>query len=120
VGTAAQRLADVLGQGADVGAFAATHVDHHLHILPADDVDGVKAVVAELLSVYNTLPSYRTMMDHEGVAGPADLTIAGSEAEVRDRVAHLKSIGVTDFNAVIVGRNADERGRTNAVLAEFL
>lgn len=91
-----------------------------LPVCVTEDVDGVKAVVAEMLSVYNTLPSYRAMMDREGVAGPADLTIAGSEATVRDQLAHLRSIGVTDFNAVQVGRNPDEQGRTRAVLAEFL
>lgn len=91
-----------------------------LPVCVTEDVDGVKAVVAEMLSVYNTLPSYRAMMDREGVAGPADLTIAGSESTVRDQLTHLRSIGVTDFNAVQVGRNPDERSRTNAVLAEFL
>ena len=34
VGAAAQRLADVLGQRADVGALAAAHVDHQLLGLP--------------------------------------------------------------------------------------
>ena len=51
--------------------------------------------------MYNTLPSYRTMMDKEGVAGPADLAIAGTAAEVRDRLAELSAIGVNDFNAAI-------------------
>lgn len=109
----------IVQAAADAGR-PAPRVSAALPVCVTDDVDGVKAVVAELLSVYNTLPSYRAMMDREGVAGPADLTIAGTEAEVRDRVAHLASIGVTDFNAVIVGRDADERARTNAVLAEFL
>ncbi|HNJ97548.1 MAG TPA: LLM class F420-dependent oxidoreductase, partial [Ilumatobacteraceae bacterium] len=70
----------------------------------------------EQLVVYNTLPSYRTMMDKEGVEGPADLTIAGSEAEVRDRLLELKALGVTDFNAVMVAGNPEEKAQTLSVL----
>lgn len=118
--TLAELTIPTIKQAAADAGRPSPRISAALPVCVTDDVDGVKAVVAELLAVYNTLPSYRTMMDREGVAGPADLTIAGTEAEVRDRVAQLKSIGVTDFNAVLVGRNADERGRTNAVLAEFL
>ena len=41
MGATAERLADVFGQCADVGALAATHVDHQAGILPVDDVDAV-------------------------------------------------------------------------------
>lgn len=82
------------------------------------DVDGTKRRTAQQLAMYNTLPSYRTMMDREGVDGPADLTIAGTAAEVRDRLAELSAIGVTDFNASIVAADGDERAATMEVLRE--
>lgn len=89
-----------------------------LPVAVTDDVDAVKALTAERLAVYDTLPSYKTMMDKEGVGGPADLAIAGTEAEVRDRLQELVSIGVTDFNAVVAARNPEERARTLAVLTD--
>jgi 5,10-methylenetetrahydromethanopterin reductase len=90
-----------------------------LPVCVTEDVDAVRRRAGEMLAVYDTLPSYKTMMNREGVAGPGDLVIAGSEAEVRDQVAHLRAIGVTDFNAVVVAANSDEDARTHAVLAEF-
>ena len=41
------------------------------------------------------------MMDREGVGGPADLAIVGTEAEVRDQLQEVAAVGVTDFNASI-------------------
>ena len=39
------------------------------------------------------LPSYRAMLDREGVAGPAEIAIIGSAAQVQDRIAALADIG---------------------------
>ena len=60
------------------------------------------------------------MMDIEGVGGPKDLAIVGTEAEVRDQLAELDSIGVTDLNAGVFPGNRDEAERTRAVLASLV
>lgn len=70
--------------------------------------------------MYGQLPSYRAMLDKEGVAGPADIAIVGTEAEVADRIRALADIGVTDFSAVEFGGNADELARTRALLTTLL
>ena len=75
---------------------------------------------AKVFAVYGTLPSYRAMLDKEGAAGPADIAITGSVAEVQDRVAALASIGVTDFAAVEFGGNPDEIGDTRDALKGLL
>lgn len=67
----------------------------------------------------DTVPSYKTMMNREGVDGPGGLAIVGTEAEVRDQIAELASIGVTDFNAGVFAANPDEVARTNSVLREL-
>ena len=41
------------------------------------------------------------MLDLEGVAGPADIAIAGDENALRGEIKRLEDIGVTDFNAAI-------------------
>jgi alkanesulfonate monooxygenase SsuD/methylene tetrahydromethanopterin reductase-like flavin-dependent oxidoreductase (luciferase family) len=66
---------------------------------------------AALLAMYGQLPSYRAMLDREGVAGPADLAILGSEQQVADGVAALADVGVTDFAASEIGATVDERRR---------
>ena len=45
-----------------------------------DDLAGARARAGEVLAMYGYLPSYRAMLDREGAAGPADVTIAGTEA----------------------------------------
>lgn len=91
-----------------------------LPISVTDDVDGARKRAAEVFAVYDTLPSYKTMMNREGVDGPGGLAIVGTEAEVRDQVANLQAIGVTDFNAGVFSANPEERARTAAVLSEWL
>jgi F420-dependent oxidoreductase-like protein len=91
-----------------------------LPVCVTDDPDGTRDRVATALTIYGQLPSYRKMLDQEGVEGPADLALLGSEAEVGEQIAHLDEIGVTDFAAVDVARNPDERERTRAVLRAAL
>ena len=59
-------------------------------------------------------------MDREGVAGPADLAIVGSAAEVQDRIGALSDIGVTDFVAAEFGVSSDERDETRAALQSLV
>jgi 5,10-methylenetetrahydromethanopterin reductase len=84
-----------------------------------DDVDGARARAEKVFAVYNTLPSYKAMMDKEGVGGPKDLAIVGTEAEVREQIAAMAATGVTDFSAGAFPGNPDEAERTRAVLSSL-
>lgn len=85
-----------------------------------DDVDAARTRAAHVFAVYNSLPSYRTMMDREGVAGPQDLAIVGTEDEVRGQLAELAAVGVTDLNAGVFPGDPEQDARTRAVLASFV
>ena len=85
-----------------------------------DDVDAAHARAEQVFAVYDTLPSYRAMMDMEGVSGPKDLAIVGTEDEVRDQLLELEGIGVTDLNAGVFPGNPDELERTRAVLRSLV
>ncbi len=67
-----------------------------------DDADGARAFIAKALEIYGMLPSYRAMLDREGVEGPAELAMVGDEATLRAGIARLRDVGVTDFNAAVV------------------
>ncbi|MEU8344246.1 LLM class F420-dependent oxidoreductase [Spirillospora sp. NPDC048832] len=54
---------------------------------------------AQTFAMYGDLPSYRAMMDREGVAGPADLAVVGDEDAVQAKLEELAAAGVTDFVA---------------------
>jgi F420-dependent oxidoreductase-like protein len=87
-----------------------------LPVCVTDDVDAARARAAQVFAIYDTLPSYKTMMDREGVSGPKDLAVVGTEAEVRDQLAELAAIGVTDLNAGVFPGSPEENERTRAVL----
>ena len=72
-----------------------------LPICLTDDVDGARAHIARTLRIYGMLPSYRAMLDREGVADPAELAIVGNEKSLRAAIHRLRDVGVTDFNAAI-------------------
>lgn len=91
-----------------------------LPVCVTDDVDAARARAEQVFAVYNTLPSYRAMMDKEGVGGPKDLAIVGSEDEVRDQIVALEHIGVTDFSAGVFAADPEETARTAAVLRSLV
>ena len=78
--------------------------------------DEARAKIAENLTIYGQLPSYRAMLDREGVSGPADVAIVGDENELRGQLRRLEELGVTHFNAAIA---AVEDGALDRTL-EFL
>jgi 5,10-methylenetetrahydromethanopterin reductase len=80
-----------------------------LSICVTDDVDGARAKAAEVFAVYGHLPSYRAMLDREGVAGPADVAIVGTSSEVASQVGRLADIGATDFCGAPFGTSEEIR-----------
>jgi F420-dependent oxidoreductase-like protein len=88
-------------------------------ICVSDEPDAARAKIGEMLSGYGQIPSYRAMLDREGVEGPADIALVGDEAAVTDQLEALREVGVTDFNAAIVPRSREEGQRTTALLTSL-
>lgn len=65
--------------------------------LVTDDVDQAMRQVAEAIGFYSDIPSYRAVMDREGVAAPADLALIGSAAHVRAGLETLLSAGADEI-----------------------
>jgi F420-dependent oxidoreductase-like protein len=84
-----------------------------------DDASGVKATIAALLANYNDLPSYRGIMDLDDAAGPQDLSVVGTEDEVRAGIQRFADAGVTDFAPVEFPGGPDDATRTRALLKEL-
>ncbi len=80
----------------------------------------MRGVIGEMLANYNDLPSYRAMMDIEGVDGPADVAVVGNEDEVRNHLARFATAGTTDFSALEFPTNDDEAARTRALLVDLV
>jgi F420-dependent oxidoreductase-like protein len=84
------------------------------------DAAAARERASTVFAIYGQLPSYRAMMDREGVEGPADLAVVGGAAEVQDAIAALAGVGVTDFVAAEFGSTPDERAETRAALRGLL
>ena len=81
-------------------------------IVLTTNIDDAKARIAENLTVYGQLPSYRAMLDREGAAGPADIAIVGDENQLRGQIKRFQDMGVTDFNAAIMDTEEGAYART--------
>ncbi|MGB5758540.1 MAG: TIGR03564 family F420-dependent LLM class oxidoreductase [Acidimicrobiales bacterium] len=88
-----------------------------LPVWVTDRQDEARKLVADSLTIYGQLPSYRAMLDIEGVDGPADISLIGSEEQVAEGLATIAEAGATDFSAVIQGFDDEERERAWKVLA---
>ena len=80
-----------------------------LPICVTDDRQAGFEAASGFFGRYGGLPSYRRMLDIEGVESPAEVAIIGDEAEVEERLRGLSEAGATDFLASIfpVGDDAE-------------
>jgi len=108
-----EHIAPTITAAAAEAGRPAPRVVVSLPVAVTDEPDAARATAAELFAIYGTLPSYRAMLDREGVEGVADVAIVGDESEVRDRITALLEGGATEF----VAAPFDNLGRTTALLA---
>ena len=83
-------------------------------------VEEARQRIAGGLAMYGQLPSYRAMLDREGVDGPADIAIVGDENALRGEIDRYRNAGVTDFNAAIMGVEEGAFDRTLDFLASMV
>ena len=89
-------------------------------IAVTDNLAAAREQASRLFQRYGQLPSYRRMLDMEGVEEPADMAIVGNEPEVERQLRSLAEAGTTDLLAAIFpASDEDEEGsvaRTRALL----
>lgn len=71
-----------------------------LPVCVTDDEAGRREEAGKNFAIYGHLPSYRAMLDREGVAGPADVALVGTAAQVRAGIERMFEAGTTEFVAV--------------------
>jgi 5,10-methylenetetrahydromethanopterin reductase len=82
--------------------------------------DQARAVAGEVFAIYGTLPSYRAMLDREGVLSPADIPLVGDAGTVEAELRRLAEIGVTDLLAAPFEADTGALERTIDFLAGHL
>jgi 5,10-methylenetetrahydromethanopterin reductase len=114
--TLADHTIPTITAAAEAAGRPAPRIIAALPVCVTSDLDGARERASKIFAIYGQLPSYRAMLDREGVGGPADIAIAGAAGEVTDRIAALADIGVTDFAAVEFAAEPDEAAATRAAV----
>ncbi|MFT7221526.1 MAG: 5,10-methylenetetrahydromethanopterin reductase, partial [Candidatus Azotimanducaceae bacterium] len=83
------------------------------------NVDAAREEISKNLVIYGQLPSYRAMLDREGVDGPGDIAIVGDENTLRGEIKRFEDAGVTDFNAAIMNIEDGAYDRTLEFLSSM-
>src|SRR5205823_2835375 len=86
-----------------------------LPVCVTDDIAAARELAMRIFSIYNTLPSYRAMLDREGAEGPQDVAVVGDEDAVNAVLDTVADSGGTDLVANVLG-SGEERQRTRALL----
>jgi len=91
-----------------------------LPIAITNDPDGARQLASKVFQIYGSLPSYRAMLDREGVEGPADVAIVGDTKTVEAALERLEQVGVTELSAVVFPADEGAVKRTTEFLASRL
>ncbi len=95
--TVAEHIVPRINAAAEEAGRPSPRVGVALPVAVTDDVPAAREAAARLFEMYGQLPNYRRMLDREGAAGPADVIIAGDEADVERQIRAIADTGATDF-----------------------
>jgi F420-dependent oxidoreductase-like protein len=106
-------------QAAQAAGRSAPRIVAGFPICVTSKSDAAKATVAQTFANYANLPSYRAILEIEGAPDVTLAAIVGDESSVEKQLRHLSAMGVTDFNAQVVGvsDDPDAAKRTREFLA---
>ena len=118
--TIASHIVPGLREGAKPANTPASRVVAGFPVVVTRNVAEAREKIAKQLAIYGQLPSYRAMLDREGLKGPADIALVGDEAELRRGMTRLAEAGVSDFIAAIANVEEGSIERTFAFLTSEL
>ena len=107
--TLEDQIVPLITKAADGAGRPAPRVVVALPTIVCDDEADGRAKADEQLQGYGQIPVYRAVLDHEGVDGPADVSVVGDEASVSAQLRRFTDIGATDFVAIPTGTDDDRR-----------
>ena len=108
-----------LATAANAAARPAPRVVAGVPVILTNRVDEARAKAAEVFSIYARVPSYRAMLDREGVPGVEDIAIIGNENQIRQAFTRLETVGVTDVCAFPFEVSKGDQERTMALLGDL-
>lgn len=118
--TLASHTVPTITEAAEQAGREAPEIVAGFPIWVTDAVDRARERASTVFEIYGQLPSYRAMLDREGLDGPADLAVIGDEATCTARIEELRQAGVTQLTAARFADNVEDVARTTAFLSGLL
>ncbi|HEY7910092.1 MAG TPA: TIGR03564 family F420-dependent LLM class oxidoreductase, partial [Thermomicrobiales bacterium] len=91
-----------------------------LPVCVTDHAEAVRAEADRAFATYGRLPSYRAVLDKEGAASPADVSLIGDEAVVLAGLRALAEAGATDLIAAVYTPVGENAARTYDLLERYI
>ncbi len=113
--TVADHIVPTITAEASQAGRPAPQVVVTLPVCVTGDPDAARTRADRIFAMYGQLPSYRAMLDREGVEGPADVAVVGTEEEVTAQIRRFAEGGATEFSGAVYG-SPDEVERSRALL----
>lgn len=107
----------IISAAAKAAAKPAPRIVASFPIVLTHDVPAAHAYMTRKMAMYNHIPSYKKMLDIEGLENPADIALLGDENTLREHLQLLRELGVTDFNAFCFPVDSDSASHTMQFLA---
>ncbi|MGA9277450.1 TIGR03564 family F420-dependent LLM class oxidoreductase [Ilumatobacter sp.] len=101
--TLADQIVPIIDAAADEAGRPTPRKVCSLPVCVTDDPQPTRDFLGKMLADYANLPSYRAMLDIEGVHGLGELSLVGPEDEVSAGLDAISAAGATDFTAVVIG-----------------
>ncbi|MEC3977089.1 LLM class F420-dependent oxidoreductase [Amycolatopsis sp. H20-H5] len=115
--TVSRQIVPAITKAAEAAGRPAPKIIVAFPAIVTDEPDAVRELAAPQLAFYDDIPSYRKILDAEGVDGALDLAVIGDEKTVADAVRRYFDAGATEVVVTQAGlRSAAERLRTWALL----
>jgi F420-dependent oxidoreductase-like protein len=116
--TLSEHIVPTLNRAAQAAGRPSPRIVGGFSMVVTADEAAARERIAHAMAGYGQAPSYRAMLDREGVAGPADVAIVGDEASVERQLRRLLDGGVTDISYAPFG-TPEEQARTTALLSSL-
>jgi F420-dependent oxidoreductase-like protein len=116
--TTQDHIRPTMNAAADAAGRATPRIIAGLPMCLTNDVEAARARAAKEYVMYGRLPSYRAMLDREGLAGPADLAVIGDEAVLRAAVESMREASCDELICSTFGTR-EEQAATRAFMGSL-
>jgi F420-dependent oxidoreductase-like protein len=109
IGAIASHIAPRIREAAAAAERPPPRIVVSLPVSLTDDAASAREAIDRAFSIYPKLPSYKAMMEIEGVERPSQIGLIGSEAQILEGIERIEEAGGTELVAAPSGNGAERQ-----------